>query len=95
MDEFHASKSNRWDWTPSPAHPEVTVRGLVRDHEDAYTITLFLTNGKLEPKGNKDSAWLFQPEIIVEEPDGQPAFIRRASCPMALRRRRSKTISCA
>ena len=77
VDELHESDKNRWDWTPSPAHPDVTVRGLVRDHEDAYTITLFLTNGKLEPKENKDSAWLFQPEIIVEMPDGQSAFIRR------------------
>ncbi|MCY3780047.1 MAG: DISARM system helicase DrmA [Chloroflexi bacterium] len=77
VNELHESESNRWDWTPSAAHPDVMVRGLVRDHEDAYTITTFLTNGKLEPKDNKDSAWLFQPEIIVEEPAGQPAFIRR------------------
>ena len=53
------------------------VRGLLRGHEDVYTITLFLTNGQVEKKELKDQQWLFQPEIIVETPDQQPAFIRR------------------
>ena len=77
IDELRESESNRWDWTPSADYPEVTLRALVRDRDDAWTITLFLTNSQLEPKQNKDRAWLFQPEIIVEEPAGQPAFIRR------------------
>src|SRR3989442_2083538 len=37
-----------------------------------YT-TLFrsLVNGQHEPKRNRDQAWLFQPELIVEAPDNQ------------------------
>ena len=45
--------------------------------DDAFTITLFLVNGQMEPKQRKDQAWLFQPEIIIETPDLQPTFIRR------------------
>ena len=77
VEELHQGESNRWDWTPHADYPKVTLRALVRGHEDAWTITFFLTNSQLEPKQNKDRAWLFQPEIIVEEPAGQPAFIRR------------------
>ena len=50
MGELRESDKNRWDWQPSPDYPEVMVRSLLRDHEDVYTITLFLINGQVEQK---------------------------------------------
>ena len=75
--EWRARNKRRWDWTPSEDYPAVTLQGLLDEHGDALTITLFLVNGQVEPKQRKDQAWLFQPEIIVETPDLAPAFIRR------------------
>jgi hypothetical protein len=43
-------------------------------------VTLFLVNGQLEPATNRDSAWLFQPELVVRgsgETDGTAVFLRR------------------
>lgn len=64
-------------WMPDPERPLISVRSLVREYEDAYTITLFLVNSQKEPAINKGEAWLFQPEISVEAPDLDPIFIRR------------------
>lgn len=40
-------------------------------------MTLFLVNAQKEPAINKDEAWLFQPELTVQAPDGAPIFIKR------------------
>ena len=75
-----ARDKGRWDWQPSEKYPAVTLQGLLNKHGDAFTITLFLVNGQVEPQTRnkpKDQAWLFQPEIIVETPDLRPAFVRR------------------
>jgi hypothetical protein len=68
-------------WTPDPDYDEVTVRGLLRHHDDHWTVTLYLTNDQVEPKSRsakgRDSAWVFQPELIVEAADGSPIFIKR------------------
>ena len=65
-------------WAPEPdEQPEVEVQGLIRQSSDTWTVTLFLVNGQREPKRNRDEAWLFQPELIVESPDGRPIFQRR------------------
>lgn len=57
-------------------YPDVYVQGLIRRHEGAYTISLFLVNN--QPEGSpKDAAWVFQPELIVEAPDGAAIFCRR------------------
>jgi hypothetical protein len=65
-------------WSPSSETPEVTVQGIVRKRAGQWIVTLFLVNGQPEPKVHKDSAWVFQPELIVEAPDGAPIFKRRA-----------------
>jgi len=65
-------------WSPYVETPEVTVQGLIRQRANQWIITLFLVNGQAEPKIRKDSAWLFQPELIVTAPDGAPIFERRA-----------------
>ena len=64
-------------WRPNPAQPEVYVTGRVRRRTDQWHITLFLVNRQSEPKQRKDEAWLFQPELIVEDAQGRPIFEHR------------------
>ena len=65
-------------WRPEPdEQPEVYVKGLVRRSNDRWSVTLFLVNGQKEPKRLRDQAWLFQPELIVESPDGSSIFRQR------------------
>jgi hypothetical protein len=61
--------------------PAVVVTGIARRQDDQWIVSLFLVNGQQEPETNKDSAWLFQPELIVESTDpAHPAiFCRRSS----------------
>ncbi len=40
-------------------------------------VTLFLVNGQAEPKEKRDEAWIFQPELLAEAPDGSPIFTQR------------------
>lgn len=57
---------------PDPDQPEVRIQGTVRG-ENANgdrLVTLFLVNAQEEPDENKDSAWVFQPELIVRAVDG-------------------------
>lgn len=70
-------KVGRLNWAPDPEFPEVQVQGLIRKRDSFWTITLFLVNGQEEPKKLRDMAWLFQPKLIVESPDGQPIFHSR------------------
>lgn len=65
------------NWSPSPDWPQVIVQGLVRERPDQWIVTLFLVNGQEEPPKRKDTAWLFQPELIVAAPDGAPIFEKR------------------
>src|SRR6266566_2163592 len=65
-------------WQPeSEEQPQVFVKGIVRKYGAGWTVSLFLVNGQHEPKRNRDQAWLFQPEMVVEAPDGAPIFQRR------------------
>ncbi len=64
-------------WEPSAAQPDVYVQGRVRRRDGGWSVTLFLVNAQHEPKHNKDSAWLFQPALQVETPEGGAAFRRR------------------
>jgi len=57
------------EWTPDSEQPDVYVQGRMRKHDGGWSVTLFLVNGQEEPKREKDSAWLFQPELIVEALD--------------------------
>lgn len=40
-------------------------------------VTLFLVNGQTEPQQNRDQAWVFQPEIVVQDEAGGAVFRRR------------------
>ena len=67
-------------WSPEEEEqPEVYVKGLIRDTKDSWMVTLFLVNGQKEPERLRDQAWLFQPELSVESPDGAAIFQRRSS----------------
>jgi hypothetical protein len=70
-------KVGRLNWTPDPEFPEVQVQGLLRKRDHFWTITLFLVNGQQEPKKLRDMAWVFQPELSVQSPDGKPVFHSR------------------
>lgn len=68
---------------PDPEIQEVRVQGAVRTNTNGERmVTLFLVNGQLEPDTNRDSAWLFQPELSVggaDEAAGTAVFLRRPS----------------
>src|SRR5208283_2179644 len=70
-------KAGRLSWTPDGEFPEVQVQGLVRKRDDFWSVTLFLVNGQQEPKKLRDSAWVFQPELIVESPGKEAIFHSR------------------
>jgi hypothetical protein len=64
-------------------HPEVRVQGSVRakNANGDRLVTLFLVNAQevKESDSNKDTAWIFQPELIVRAPVGaaKRAIFRR------------------
>jgi len=77
---FHLKEGPIPPWSPeAEEQPNVVVRGLIRRTENFWTVTLFLVNEQREPEKNRDHAWIFQPELIVEAPDGAPIFQRRPS----------------
>ena len=71
---------------PDSDQPEVRVQGTIRgaNANGDRLVTLFLVNAQEEPGENKDSAWLFQPELIVRAAAGtanKEVFRRRlAAC---------------
>lgn len=65
------------EWVVTEEQPEIVVRGTVRRHEEHWIVSLFLVNGQSEPKVRRDEAWIFQPELSVEAPDGAPIFRQR------------------
>lgn len=66
---------------PDKSCLEVRVQGSIRakNSNGDRLVTLFLVNAQDEPETNKDSAWVFQPELIVraEENSSQRAIFRR------------------
>jgi hypothetical protein len=70
--ELKAGRMPRW--IPNPNYSDVYVDGLFRSRNGEWVITLFLVNGQEEPKKLRDTAWLFQPELSVNSPDGEPIF---------------------
>ncbi|MER9971181.1 DISARM system helicase DrmA [Mesorhizobium sp. M0060] len=69
---------------PDGEHPEVRVQGTIRgkNANGDRLVTLFLVNAQQEPSENKDSAWVFQPELIVRSATGSDdseIFRRRAA----------------
>src|SRR5437588_1473326 len=77
---FSLKEGSLVPWSPeAEEQPNVVVRGIVRRTEDYWTVTLFLVNEQREPEKRRDEAWVFQPELTVEAPDGSPIFQRRAT----------------
>ncbi len=64
-------------WIPDTEFPGVHVQGQIRHRDGFWAVTLFLVNGQEEPERLRDRAWLFQPELIVQSPDGRPIFQRK------------------
>ena len=65
---------------PDRSRPEVRVQGSVRARNvnGDRLVTLFLVNAQAEPPTNSDSAWVFQPELIVRAmPDATARAIFR------------------
>ncbi|MET3497097.1 DISARM system helicase DrmA [Variovorax boronicumulans] len=67
---------------PDKTYPEVRMQGSVRAKtaNGDRLVTLFLVNAQEEPETNRDTAWLFQPELIVRaeaEATKRPIFRRR------------------
>lgn len=66
---------------PDAENPDVRLQGTVRgkNANGDRLVTLFLVNGQEEPEENKDSAWVFQPEVTATAPEGadDPAIFRR------------------
>jgi hypothetical protein len=56
--------------------PHVHVKGQVRKREHGIVVTLFLVNGQEEGRP-KDEFHLFQPELIVSDPQGAAVFCKR------------------
>ncbi len=61
------------------ACPDVVVQGTVGDPlpNGDRLVTLFLVNKQTKPDQNQDQAWVFQPELIVRDPEGQSIFRKR------------------
>jgi hypothetical protein len=62
-----------------PACPQVIIKGIVRPvlPKGDRLVTLFLINNQEKPEESQDSAWVFQPELIVRGRDKAPVFRRR------------------
>lgn len=76
-DPMRLKVGNLGPWVPYEETPEVYVRGIVRRHDDTWTVTIFMINSQSEPKDEKDEAWVFQPEILVSTPERAPVFVKR------------------
>jgi hypothetical protein len=57
--------------------PGVVLRGRCSRRPGAWLLSLFLVNQQHSPPTNKDEAWLFQPELVVEPVDGRAVFLGR------------------
>ena len=60
-----------------PNCPEVVVQGLIRKRSDHWCVTLFLVNEQQEPKKLRDTAWVFQPQLVAEGVDGAAIIHKR------------------
>ena len=66
-------------WQPeNEEQPDVFVKGHCAQIGIGWTVSLFLVNGQHEPKRNRDQAWLFQPELVVEAPRRSLPFFNGA-----------------
>jgi len=66
------------DLLPCPQEqPNVVLRCNRRQRKGEWFVSVFLVNLEPNPRRNKDSAWLFQPELTIEDADGGAAFVCR------------------
>ena len=79
-------RTEKLTWVPCPSRgfeqspeeaPEVIVTVKSRRYQGDWIVTVFLENCQTEPQQNRDSAWLFQPELKVSGSDNAPIFIRK------------------
>ncbi|HEV3446301.1 MAG TPA: DISARM system helicase DrmA, partial [Gemmataceae bacterium] len=59
--------------------PEVVVQGIIRKRSDHWSVTLFFVNEQQEPLLLRDSAWVFQPELVAQAVDGSAALYKKLS----------------
>jgi hypothetical protein len=59
--------------------PEVVVQGVIRKRSDHWSVTLFLVNEQQEPEMLRDTAWMFQPELVAQAVDDAPALHKKMS----------------
>ena len=57
-----------------PESRGVLLQGVIRKMGGDWIVSLFLVNNQAEPPKLKSRAWLFQPELVAEAPDGAPVF---------------------
>ncbi|MGG1940444.1 DISARM system helicase DrmA [Paenibacillus polymyxa] len=59
--------------------PNVAVQGTISDplENGDRLITIFLVNNQVSPEQNQDQAWVFQPELLVRDPQDEAIFRRR------------------
>lgn len=57
----------------------MVVQGTVSDplSNSDRLVTLFLVNNQRKPELNQDQAWVFQPELVVRDPDRRAIFRKR------------------
>ncbi|WP_422449530.1 MULTISPECIES: DISARM system helicase DrmA [unclassified Endozoicomonas] len=61
-------------------NPSIVIQGSIRppNHKGDRLVTLFMVNTQDEPDQNRDSAWVFQPELSVQAAHGSgDAIFRR------------------
>jgi len=56
-------------------NPSVVIQGTVREPNENgdRLVTVFIVNTQTEPETNRDTAWIFQPEVTVRAIDGTKA----------------------
>lgn len=62
---------------PDASQPGVKLRGRVRQNADDWVVTVFLVNDQIEPKQDRDEAWLFQVELQADDLKGGAVFRQR------------------
>lgn len=64
---------------PDSECPAVVIQGTVRSPlpNGDRLVTLFLVNTQELPDQNQDAAWIFQPELVVRDPERRPVFRRK------------------
>lgn len=64
---------------PDDSCPEVIIQGTISPplENGERLVTLFLINTQKKPEQNQDQAWIFQPEMLVRDLEGQAIFRKR------------------